>query len=104
MSTPITVTVPHKLGAAEARQRLDEGFHKIAAQLGGGGLAKIEKHWEGERLMFRAQALGQTVTGHMDIFPEHVRMEVLLPGLLGMLASKVQNALQSSGRLLLEKK
>lgn len=104
MSTPITVTVPHKLGAAEARRRLDEGFHRVAAQLGSGGLASIEKQWDGERLLFRARALGQTVTGHMDVFPEHVRMEVMLPGLLGVLAGKVRDALQTSGKLLLEKK
>lgn len=104
MSTPITVTVPHKLGEAEARRRLDEGFHKLAAQLGGGGLAQIDKQWEGERLLFRVRALGQAVTGHADTFPEHVRIEVVLPGFLGMLAGKIQDGLQASGRLLLEKK
>ena len=39
MSKPLTVTVPHALGAAEARRRLDEGFAQLTQQMPGRSLA-----------------------------------------------------------------
>lgn len=104
MITPITLTVPHRLGATEARRRLDEGFSQLERQFGAGGLAQVERRWEGDRLVFQAKAVGQTVSGWMQAGPDEVRMEVLLPGFLGVIASKIRGRLQKQGQLLLEKK
>lgn len=102
-ATPITITIPHKLGAAEARQRIDEGFEKLQRQFGG-NLAEVEKRWKGDRLSFRAKAVGQVVSGWLDVGESQVKMEVFLPGLLGMLAGKIRGGLEKQGQLLLEKK
>ena len=51
MSKPLTVTIPHSLGPAEARRRLDEGFARIAAQFGQN--AKLAKDWNGDRMVLR---------------------------------------------------
>ncbi len=103
-ATPITITIPHKLGAEEARRRIDEGFGKLEKQFGAGGLAEVEKRWKGDRLSFRAKAVGQIVSGWLDVAATEVRMEVYLPGLLGMLAGKIRGGLQKQGQILLEKK
>ena len=36
MATPITVSIPHQLGRAEARRRIDGGFAKMIQLLPGG--------------------------------------------------------------------
>lgn len=101
--TPITVTIPHKLGVAEARRRIDDGFGQLEKQFGG-SLAQVERRWDGDRLVFSARALGQTLRGWMLADATEVRIEVLLPGLLGMLAGKIKGGLQKQGRILLEHK
>ena len=50
MGRPISISLPHDLGVTEARRRIDEGFGRLTAQLGGGGLAGgylVEWHWAG---------------------------------------------------------
>lgn len=103
MGTPIVITIPHALGRAEARRRLEEGFGRLQAQLGQ-GLGKIERSWQDDRLSFSARALGQTITGRLDVQDEAVRMEVDLPGFLGAIAERIKGRLRKEGQLLLEKK
>lgn len=103
MSKPVIVNVPHELGREEARRRLHGGFGRIRDQIGGKALA-FEEHWDGERMHFRAGALGQKVTGRVDVFEKSVRIEVDLPWILASIAEKLQGRLQKEGTLLLEKK
>lgn len=102
MSRAITLTIPHDLGRAEARRRIDSGFGDLARHLG--GLGAVTKSWEGDRLTFAFSTMGQAISGFIDVADQAVRLEVLLPGLLGMIASKVKGRLQKEGQLLLEKK
>lgn len=103
MSKAITITIPHELGRAEARRRIDEGFGRMTHQLGGAAGA-LEKSWEGDRLRFSLQAMGQAISGFVDIAETSVRLEVLLPNLLAMIAGKLKGRLQKEGQVLLEKK
>ncbi|MBW8911158.1 MAG: polyhydroxyalkanoic acid system family protein, partial [Sphingomonas sp.] len=50
MSDPITVEVPHKLGLAEARRRVDAGIGKLSGWFPGG--AEVEHHWTADVLHF----------------------------------------------------
>jgi hypothetical protein len=102
MSTPITIAIPHQLGVAEARRRLDEGLAGLITQTGDGKLAKIDKTWTGDRMAFSVVALGQTITGQLDVRPQVIDMEIHLPGLLGALAGKIKGRLQKQGQLLLK--
>lgn len=105
MARPITVTLSHDLGQEEARRRLREGFGKIKSSLSGGMMFAFEETWTGEdQLRFQAKGLGQTIVGVIDIFPQHVRIEATLPGLLASLAEIITGKLQKEGTLLLEKK
>jgi len=103
MTKPLTVAIPHALGIAEARRRIDEGFAQLTQQMPG-GLGQIEKNWKDNRLFFSATAMGQVATGHLDVADDAVNIVLHLPGLLGMLAGKIRGKLQQQGQILLEKK
>lgn len=105
MARPVTVTISHELGLHEARKRVREGFGKLKGAMTGGMMFKFSEEWTSEdRLSFTATGLGQTITGTIDIFPQHVRIEATLPGLLATVAETVTGKLEKEGKLLLEHK
>jgi putative polyhydroxyalkanoate system protein len=103
MSKAITLSIPHELGRAEARRRIDEGFARLSQQMGATA-GVLSKSWTGDRLDFAFAALGQSISGKIDVEDAAVRLEVLLPNLLAMMADKVKGRLRREGQLLLEKK
>ena len=103
MATPITVALPHQLGRAEARRRIETGFAKIVHVLPGGAGSYSER-WEGDRLVFGVVTMGQTLSGVIDVLDTVVTMEIELPGVLGLLAGGLKDRLQKAGMLLLTKK
>jgi hypothetical protein len=103
MPKPVVVNISHELGRAEAHRRLETGFVRIREQLGGAVLA-VEERWEGERLHFKAGALGQSITGRVDVLDASVRIEIDLPWPLAMIADKLRGRVEKAGTLLLEKK
>jgi hypothetical protein len=103
MSKAITLSIPHELGRAEARRRIDEGFANFARHMGGVA-GEVQKAWAGDRLTFALKALGQEISGFIDVEDSAVKLEVLLPNLLAMIAGKVKGRLKTEGQLLLEKK
>ncbi|MBB5519598.1 polyhydroxyalkanoic acid system family protein [Amphiplicatus metriothermophilus] len=105
MARPVTVTISHDLGKEEARRRVADGFGDLKRHIAGGMLFRFEENWAGEdRLVFAARGFGQHVTGTIDVFPQHVRIEVVLPDLLAAIAEKIAGRVEKKGRLLLEKK
>jgi len=102
MSKAVTVDIPHELGRAEARRRVEAGFADLSRHLG--GLGEVSKSWEGDRLSFDFATMGQTISGAIDVADRTVRLEVILPNLLALMAGKVQGRLKKEGQLLLEKK
>lgn len=105
MPRPVTVTISHELGKDEARRRLREGFDRLKRQMTGGLIFAFTEEWAQEdRLDFTAKGLGQNITGRIDVFPQHVRIEVVLPGMLASIAEIITGKVEKEGRLLLEKK
>lgn len=103
MSKPVTINIPHDLGAAEARRRIENGFEQLGAQIPG-GLANVTKSWRDNVLDFSALVMGQTITGKLNVADKAVLVEIVLPGLLGMIAGKITGQVKKQGTLLLEKK
>jgi putative polyhydroxyalkanoate system protein len=103
MSKAITVSIPHELGRAEARRRIEEGFGNFSKHMGGGA-GLLSKTWDGDRLSFSLAAMGQAISGYVDVGDTVVKLELLLPNLLAMIAGKVKGRLQKEGQLLLDKK
>ncbi len=105
MPRPVTVTISHDLGAEEARRRVRDGFGKLKGQMTGGMMFTFTEEWAtDDSLKFHAKGLGQNITGQIDIFPEHVRIEVTLPSLLAAIAETITGKVEKEGRLLLENK
>jgi len=100
MATPISISIPHQLGRAEARRRVEGGFANILRQLPGSG-GTCSERWDGDRLTFSVSGLGQTVSGVVDVLDAAVTMELELPGLLGMVADGLKERLRKAGQLLL---
>jgi Putative polyhydroxyalkanoic acid system protein (PHA_gran_rgn) len=101
MSAPLIVSIPHRLGREEATRRLKAGLTRAAASVP--ILQVDEEKWEGDRLVFRVRALGQTASGHLDVAEDHARLEVTLPWLLQHFAKAAQVAIRNRGNLLLTK-
>lgn len=103
MSKPLFVSIPHRLGKDEAVRRLKSGLS--TARTSYGHLFKVEEEsWTDDRLQFRISALAQAVSGSIDVFDDHVNLEVALPWLLAALAEKLQPLIRKEGTLMLEKK
>lgn len=101
MAKPVVVDIPHHLGSREARRRIEGGLGRIRDQIAA-NVAKLDEHWEGDRLIFDAQAMGQRITGRIDCLEESVRVEVDLPWYLAAFAEKLQGRLKKEGAALLE--
>jgi hypothetical protein len=102
MSAPLVVSIPHRLGRAEATRRLKAGLTRAASSIP--VLQVDEERWDGDRMMFRVRALGQAASGQIDVAEDHVRLEVMLPWLLQRFAEVAQLAIRERGNLLLTKR
>ena len=102
MSAPLIVSIPHRLGREEATRRLKAGLTRAAASIP--ILQVDEERWDGDRLIFRVRALGQTASGHLDVAEDHARLEVTPPWLLQRFAKAAQVAIRKRGSLLLTKR
>jgi hypothetical protein len=65
----------------------------------------VEKEvWVADQLTFSVRSLGQVAQGKIDVAEDHVRLEVALPWLLGILAETLAPMIRKEGTLLLRKK
>jgi hypothetical protein len=103
MAKTITVSIPHDLGAAEARRRLETGLSQLGSQVPG-GLTDLKQSWSGDTLAFSAAVMGQRIAGTLEVQAAAVKMDLDLPGLLGMIAGKIKGALTTEGQKLLTKR
>ena len=99
---PLVVSIPHRLGKAEALRRLQGGLTRAATQFP--VLQVDEEQWTGERMTFRVRAMGQAASGTIDVGEDDVRLEVTLPWLLQKFAQVAYAVIRTRGNLLLEKK
>jgi len=103
MSKPVVVSIPHRLGREEAVRRLKSGLERTRTTFGNHFTVQ-EENWTGDHLDLRLALLGHATSGMIDVADDHVRIEVQLPWLLGMIAEKAKGLIQKEGQLMLEKK
>jgi hypothetical protein len=103
MSEPFIVVIPHHLGKDEALRRIKDGLGRAKTEFAW-VLSLEEEVWTGDRLTFRASALGQRASGFIDVYEGVVRVEVTLPWLLARFAHAAQRVIGQKGQLMLEKK
>ena len=102
MSTPLVISIPHRLGKDEAVRRIKSGLDRAIQQFGT-VLRVDEEVWHGSRLTFRVTALNQAASGTVDVADDHVRIEIALPWLLARLASRIQDTIVGRGTQLLDR-
>lgn len=87
MATPLIFDVPHRLGRAAAKARMESGLDDLDRAMP--FASKVEKAWQGDRLVVAVTAFGSVTTANLDIEQNRVRIELALPGLLGVMGEKI---------------
>lgn len=100
MTQPIEVDLPHKLGKAAAKQRIEGGFGKIAGYVPGGSVTA--HRWEGDTLFFTVEGMGQRVGVKLDVGETNVHALFELPAFLSLFAEQIRAKLVKDGPKLLE--
>ena len=102
MSRALIISISHSLGKAEALRRLKGGMERTIVHI---PVMKVdEQAWSGDRMSFRASALGQVASGTLDVGESDVRLELSWPWILQRFGHFVQDAFIQRTRRLLEKK
>ena len=95
------VAIPHDLGRDEVRRRLRSRHHELAGAIPG-GMAEVATDWPSEdRMNMSIKAMGQVLSGHIDIRDHEVEVVLLLPPALGFIQPVVESAIRQQGHRLL---
>ncbi len=95
------IEIPHDLGRAEVRRRLAENSDKIGDNIPG-GMAQVETSWPSEdRMTMSINAMGQMITGHIDVEDRKVIFHMALPPALGFLQPMIDAAIRDQGQKML---
>jgi Putative polyhydroxyalkanoic acid system protein (PHA_gran_rgn) len=100
MSGPISVDLPHRLGAAEAKRRIAANTGNLAGHLPAG--AQVRSSWQGDRLNLGIGVMGQDVEALLDVQENIVRVTVMLPPALAFFGKAIEAGLRRSAPQLLE--
>jgi hypothetical protein len=100
MSAPISVDLPHRLGAEEAKRRIATNISGLTAHLPSG--AEVRSQWEGDRLKLGVAVMGQEIDASLDVRESLVRVTVLLPPALAFFGKAIEAALRRGAPELLE--
>lgn len=100
MSHNLTATIPHRLTRVEARRKMEEGIARARREYGS-FLSGLTERWEGDILHFSLKAAGESVHGTAAVEVDAIRLEVVLPWMLAILAGPIKEQIEQRGRLLL---
>jgi putative polyhydroxyalkanoate system protein len=93
----LDISVPHNLGREEARRRVERGVGEATARYAG-TFGTLEQTWSGDRLDFAVTALGQRLSGWLEVQENAVQIHVVLPWLLARIAEKLKPQIESAAR------
>jgi Putative polyhydroxyalkanoic acid system protein (PHA_gran_rgn) len=100
--TPLIVDIPHKLGAAEAKRRLETGAGSFTNFLPAG--STVQQSWAGDTLNLMMAAFGQEVRAGIEVQQALVRVSLVLPPALGFLRQAIEAGIRQGGTELLDDK
>lgn len=102
MASTMQFDIPHRLGKAEAKRRIEAGIPKLERHIPGGGT--VQADWTGEdRLAMTVTAMGQKVAVDMTVEDSVVHAAVAVPMMLSMMAGAISGFVQTSAQKMLEK-
>ena len=102
---PIIIDFPHTLEPAEVRRRMVRGVERLPDHVPG-KVAEVTSSWPSDdQMQVDVRAMGQEVVTTLDVAPGNVRVTVLLPPMLQLMAGPIEAIVRRSGeKLLLEKR
>lgn len=94
------IALPHSLGKEEARRRVRERSGEIANFVP--GFASVSTVWAGDdRMNLTVGAMGQELTGAIEVGENEVAFTVELPAALGFIEPMIRSQIEAKGRKLL---
>ncbi|MCH4893633.1 MULTISPECIES: polyhydroxyalkanoic acid system family protein [unclassified Sphingomonas] len=99
MTEPIRIDLPHQLGTAGARARIDGAMADIERRLPAAKLA--DRRWAGDTLFVTVEMMGQKLATRADIHDSRVHLEIELPAILALFASRIREKIAKEGPKLL---
>lgn len=100
MGKPITALIEHELSEADAIRRIKDGINQYRGTLEAVATVRREA-WSGNVLEFELLVLGKLCEGQIQVEERIVRLELILPGVLGFVATKILSSIKKKGQLLL---
>lgn len=96
----IKVSIPHKLGADEAKRRISHLISDAKAKFGN-MVSDVQENWVQNVGHFRFNAMGFPVSGTLDVQPAVVNVEIQLPFAALPFKGRVENEISTRARELL---
>ncbi len=94
------IAIPHSIGKDEARRRIRERSGEIANYIP--GFASVSTDWQGEdRMNLTVGAMGQEMTGAIEVGESEVAFTVELPAALSFFEPMIRGQIEAKGRKLL---
>jgi hypothetical protein len=97
----LVLRIPHILGAAEARRRIDSAAAEVKARYWQ-YLDASDFEWDVNRLSFRVKALAQTIQGTIDVEETFVELQAQLPFVIRALLKRFMPIVRDTGQRLLK--
>ena len=90
----LEVKVPHSLGQAEARRRLDTAVQRAQTDFGD-KISEFEASWKGEdQLEIFVVVMGMKFDGEVDVLAEELVVRLQVPGMAGLFAGKIRSGIE----------
>jgi hypothetical protein len=96
----IKLSVPHKLGASEAKTRISKIVREAQAQFGG-VVTDVREEWRDQVGTFGFRAMGFAITGQLDVQPSTVDISINLPLAALPFQTKIEDEMNRQARALL---
>jgi hypothetical protein len=91
---PLEVRIPHRLPPAEVRRRIADAVIRARTQYAD-TVGPIEAEWEtDERMRVGFSAMGMQFDGTVEVFVEELLVTLVLPGMAGLFAGRIQSGIE----------
>lgn len=91
---PLEVRIPHRLPPDEVRRRIDDAVVRARAEYAD-TVGPIDAAWETDaRMRVGLTAMGMQFNGHVEVLTEELVVMLVLPGMAGLFAGRIQSGIE----------
>jgi putative polyhydroxyalkanoic acid system protein len=101
MHKPIVITVEHHATKQEVLRKLKSRFSDIRAQIAP-YVSSVTEDWTDSGVEVRVVALAHAITSSIEVDERLIRIEVRLPGLLGIFGGLIASRVKRGATMLLD--